>query len=52
VEDATTVIWKMLMIAERRFRRLRSPELVRDVYLGVKYEDGERVDSDVRKDAA
>ena len=52
VENATTVIWKMLMIAERRFRRLRSPELVRDVYLGRKYEDGERVDSDVRKDAA
>lgn len=52
VENATTVIWKMLMIAERRFRRLRSPELVRDVYLGGKYEDGERIDSDVRKDAA
>jgi transposase-like protein len=52
VENATTVIWKMLMIAERRFRRLRSPELVRDVYLGVKYEDGERVDHEVRKDAA
>jgi putative transposase len=52
VQNASTVIWKMLMIAERRFRRLRSPELVRDVYLGGKYEDGERVESDVRKDAA
>jgi putative transposase len=52
VENATTVIWKMLMIAERRFRRLRSPELVRDVYLGIKYEDGEKTDEDVRKDAA
>jgi transposase-like protein len=52
VENATTVIWKMLMIAERRFRRLRSPELVRDVYLGRKYEDGERIDQEVRRDAA
>jgi putative transposase len=52
VENATTVIWKMLMIAERRFRRLRSPELVRDVYLGRKYEDGERIHEDLRKDAA
>jgi hypothetical protein len=42
----------MLMIAERRFRRLRSPELVRDVYLGRKYEDGERIDQEVRRDAA
>jgi putative transposase len=52
VENATTVIWKMLMIAGKRFRRLRSPELMRDVYLGVKYEDGERVQEEVRKDAA
>lgn len=52
VENATTVIWKMLMIAERRFRRLRSPELVRDVYLGRKYKDGERIHQDLRKDAA
>ena len=52
VENATNVIWKMLMIAETRFRRLRSPDLVRDVYLGKKYEDGERIHEDLRKDAA
>ena len=40
VDRATAVIWKMLMIAERRFRRLTAPELLRDVYEGVTYVDG------------
>jgi transposase-like protein len=34
VENATTVIWKMLMLAERRFRRLDAPEKLMQVYLG------------------
>jgi putative transposase len=40
VERATAVIWKMLMIAEQRFRRLNAPELLKQVYLGVQYQDG------------
>jgi len=40
VERATAVIWKMLMIAEARFRRLNAPELLAKVYTGVRYEDG------------
>ena len=40
VDRATAVIWKMLMIAERRFRRLTAPELMRDVYDGGTYLDG------------
>ena len=40
VDRATAVIWKMLMVAERRFRRLTAPELMRDVYDGVGYIDG------------
>ncbi len=40
VERATAVIWKMLMIAETRFRRLNAPELLKRVYLGAEYEDG------------
>ncbi len=40
VERATAVIWKMLMIAEARFRRLNAPELLKRVYLGAEYEDG------------
>ena len=35
VENATAVIWKMLMLAERRFRRLDAPEKLMQVYLGL-----------------
>ncbi len=34
VENATVVIWKMLMLAERRFRRLDAPQKLMQVYLG------------------
>lgn len=34
MEKATVVIWKMLMLAERRFRRLDAPEKLMQVYLG------------------
>jgi putative transposase len=34
VENATVVIWKMLMLAEQRFRRLNAPEKLIQVYLG------------------
>ena len=34
VENATVVIWKMLMLAERKFRRLDAPEKLMQVYLG------------------
>jgi putative transposase len=39
-DRATTVIWKMLMVAERRFRRLNAPHLLAKVYAGVRYVDG------------
>ena len=39
VGRAIAVIWKMLMVAERRFRRLKASELMRDVYQGAKYND-------------
>jgi transposase-like protein len=35
VENATAVIWKMLMLAEQRFRRLDTPEKMQLVYLGI-----------------
>jgi len=35
VENATAVIWKMLMVAEQRFRRLDAPEKMKLVYLGI-----------------
>ena len=40
VDRAIAVIWKMLMVAEGRFRRLKAPELIEDVYLGAQYADG------------
>ena len=45
VDRAVAVIWKMLMVAEQRFRRLKCPELTGDVYLGVNYVDGIAVES-------
>jgi len=35
VGNATAVIWKMLMLAEQRFRRLDAPEKLELVYLGI-----------------
>jgi len=42
VENATAVIWKILLIAEKTFRRLDAPELLADVATGVIYVDGVR----------
>jgi transposase-like protein len=39
VENATAVVWKMLTIAERRFRRLNAPEKLKLVYLGIDLQD-------------
>ncbi len=36
VDRATAVIWKMLMVAQTRFRRLNAPELLDKVYAGVR----------------
>jgi putative transposase len=42
VENATAVIWKTLLIAEKTFRRLDAPELLADVASGVVYVNGVR----------
>ena len=34
-ENATAVIWKMLLLSERRFRRLDAPDKLMAVYLGA-----------------
>lgn len=34
VENATAVIWKMLMLAEKKFRKLNAPEKLNQVFLG------------------
>jgi len=40
VDNATALIWKTLMIAEKTFRRLNAPELLKDVYQGTVYLNG------------
>ena len=43
VASATAVIWKMLLVAEQRFRRLDAPEKMKEVFLGVEFQDGVEV---------
>jgi hypothetical protein len=40
VDSATAIIWKLLQLAERTFRRLNAPELLPAVYAGATYVDG------------
>jgi transposase-like protein len=43
VENATAVIWKMLVVAQQRFRRLNATELLQEVAHGVTFVNGVRV---------
>jgi transposase-like protein len=43
VANATALIWRVLLVVEKAFRRLDSPELLAEVAEGVAYEDGVRV---------
>lgn len=52
VENATAVIWKTLLIAEKTFRRLNAPELLADVASGVVYVNGVRAVNHGEKKAA
>jgi transposase-like protein len=40
VENAEALIWKLLMVAERTFRRLNGPKLLKEVYKGTEFADG------------
>jgi putative transposase len=41
VENATAVIWKMLMLAEQKFRRLDAPEKLVAIYFGFAAGEGD-----------
>ena len=43
VANATALIWRVLLVAERSFRRLDHPELLPEVAEGATYEDGVRI---------
>jgi len=49
VANAEALIWKILMIAEKKFRRLNSPELLEQVYNGQLFENGIEVEQMSRK---
>ena len=49
MENATAVIWKTLLIAEQKFRRLDAPELLPEVAEGVPYVNGERAEEVLRR---
>ena len=42
-KNATAVIWKTLMLAQSRFRKLNAPKLMKDVFEGQVYADGKKV---------
>jgi transposase-like protein len=43
VEHATAMIWKLLRVAEKRFRTLKGAERLEGVYEGKLYQDGEEI---------
>lgn len=40
VENATALIWKMLLVVQQNFRKRNAPHLLAEVYAGVEYHDG------------
>lgn len=52
VENATSVVWKMLLISEKKFRKLNASELMARVYAGAKCKDGEFVKVEITRKAA
>lgn len=51
VANATALIWRVLLVAERSFRRLDHPELLPEVAEGATYKDGVRVLREVQSTA-
>jgi transposase-like protein len=45
VEGAKAMIWKILQVAEKSWRKLNAPELLPLVASGVKFKDGEMIKS-------
>jgi len=43
VDNATAVLWKMLLVAQQRFRRLHAPALMQEEHDGAQYVNGVRV---------
>jgi transposase-like protein len=52
VDSATALIWKVLRVAEGRFRKLNAPELMSAVYVGEKFVDGKIVTEESQRKVA
>lgn len=52
VANATMLIWRVLRVVERRFRKLDAPELCKDVYEGRRFADGKAITRAIGKEAA
>lgn len=52
VENATALIWKVLCLAQKRFRKIGAPELLPSVYADARFVDGKLVREQVRKEVA
>jgi putative transposase len=52
VANATAVIFKMLLLAEGRFRKLNAPERMKQVFLGVQFKDGIELRQEVTQELA
>ena len=49
VASAEALIWKILLLAEQKFRRLNAPALVEAVYAGTTFVDGRCVKASSRR---
>ncbi|MGH8602838.1 MAG: IS256 family transposase [Gammaproteobacteria bacterium] len=52
VDNATALIWKIMLVAETTFRRLNATELLKEVYHGIPFADGIRKNDDTIRKAA
>jgi putative transposase len=52
VANATALIWRLLRVAESRFRKLNAPHLVAEVYRGAKFINGVKVNRSNQRVAA
>lgn len=52
VDNAIVVIWKLLLVGEKKFRILTAANMLKDVYYGVRFEDGVRISTEAEEVAA
>jgi transposase-like protein len=52
VANASAMIWKMMLVAEKKFRRLHAPQLLMDVFNGAVYLNGKQVKTKADQEVA